>query len=429
MRPFVVGERFAAELDAEEPVAAARRRFRVPHDAEGELTYLCGHSLGPMPVGTVESMAEELDCWASLAVEGHFRAERPWWKYDELFSELLSPLLGCKSVEVVVMNSLTVNLHLLLASFYRPRGLRNKILIETSLFHSDRYAIESHLRVRGYEPDDIIVVVNAPLGDATTAEIVSRIQDLGETLALVYLEGVSYLSGRALDIGYIAESAHKAGSRLGLDLAHAVGSVALSLHDWQVDFGVFCTYKYLNAGPGAVGGCFVHERHGEDQLRPRLAGWWGTEPTRRFDTAGEFRAQRGAAGWQLSNPPILSMTPLLASLGEFARFGMPNLCERSHRLLAYCRFLLDTLKLTSSSVITPSELGTYGCHISLRMEAASEVARALRSRRVVVDHRPPGILRAAFAPLYNTYTDAWRFVSELGAIVDRRSAMLKDSQC
>jgi kynureninase len=387
----------ARRLDAADP--GHRELFLVP-PAEGgdhpETAYLAGNSLGLQPRAVRGELLQELDAWARLGVEGHLEAERPWLPYHELLREPAARLVGALPAETVVMNSLTVNLHLLMVSFYRPEGTRTLIVVEDTAFPSDSYAVRSQAAFHGYDPDQTVVRTNDPL---------ATIREHGDRIALVLLGGVNYLTGELMDIPGITAAGHAAGAVVGWDLAHAAGNVPLRLHEWGVDFAAWCSYKYLNSGPGAVAGAFVHERHTGSAL-PRFEGWWSTEPATRFEMAPVARPPRTADAWQVSNPPILAMSPVRTSLELFDAVGMPALRARSERLTAYLQSLLDPIGV---EVVTPRDPARRGCQLSLRVADAGGLSKALRHRHgVIADSREPDIVRLAPVPLYSTYQDCWR---------------------
>lgn len=416
----MMGEEEARRLDLEDPLSSMRERFHLPRGADGRpLVYLCGHSLGAMPKAARALVEEEMDDWAALGVEGHFRGHRPWFPYHEQFREPGAALVGARPGEVVMMNSLTVNLHLMLASFYRPTTERHAILIEEAAFPSDRYAVAAQVARHGYGPDDALVLARPRPGEALlrSEDLEAIFERQGHRVAVALLPGVQYLTGQALDLPRLAAAAHSQGCVLGVDLAHAAGNLPLRLHEWNVDFAVWCSYKYLNAGPGAVGGCFVHERHGRDRGLPRLAGWWGNDPQTRFRMPAGFTPRPGADGWQVSNPPILSLAPLLASLRIFEEAGLEALRARSVRMTSYLLGLLDRLPQGRFEVITPRRPDERGCQVSLRVRGgASPLVRALRDRGIVCDEREPDVVRIAPVPLYNTFHEIWLFVAALGEI-------------
>lgn len=410
---------YAAQLDQDDPLAHYREQFHIPRHADGEEIYLCGNSLGLQPKTVARYLREELEDWQRLAVKAHFAGRRPWMPYHELLTAQTARLVGAEPQEVVNMNSLTANLHLMLVSFYRPTATRNRILIERGAFPSDRYALASQLRFHGFDPDASLVELAPQDGRATldTGAIEAAIREQGEHLALVLLPGVHYYSGQAFDIARLTRAAHGAGAVTGFDLAHAAGNLPLQLHDWNVDFAVWCSYKYLNAGPGAVAGCFVHAHHARDFERPRFAGWWGHDKTTRFRMDPEFVPMEGAQGWQLSNPPILALAPLLASLEIFEEAGMQGLREKSLRLTGYLEFLLDLRLADDVEILTPRNPAERGCQLSLRLRGptqhAREIFRRLEERGVTTDWREPDVIRVAPVPLYNSYTDVYRFIEIL----------------
>ena len=413
-------ESFARQLDAEDPLAAYRERFHIPRRADGQpVIYFCGNSLGLEPKAARAIIERELDAWERLAVDAHFKAESPWYSYHEIFRETGARLVGALPGEVVMMNGLTVNLHLMLVSFYRPTPARHKILIEDSAFPSDAYAVKSQIRYHGLDPAGSLLIARPRTGEALirTEDIEALLEERGEEIALVMLSGVHYLTGQVFDIERIAAAARRQGCAVGFDLAHAAGNVILKLHDWQVDFAVWCSYKYLNGGPGAVAGCFVNQAHGKDKTVPRFAGWWGNDPDTRFlmHLQTEFAPRDGAEGWQLSNPPILAMAPLRASLGIFDEVGMEALRAKSVRLTGYLQYLIDHIPSERFQVITPRDPSARGCQLSIRVrEQPGELLQALAAERIVVDFREPDVIRAAPVPLYNTFHEVWRFAEVLG---------------
>jgi len=410
----------AHALDAADPLRAWRDRFVVPHSAEGrELVYLCGHSLGAQPTLAADYVEEIMRDWRSLGVEGHFAARRPWLTYPERLAPALARLIGASPQEVVVMNTLTVNLHLLLVSFYRPAGERTALLIERHAFPSDRYAAESQVRFHGLDPARDLIELAPRDGESClrTDDVVAAIERDGPRIATVLLPGVQYLTGQALDIGTITAAGRRAGCTVGWDLAHAIGNVPLRLHDAGADFAAWCHYKYLNGGPGAVGGAFVHERHASRGDLPRLAGWWGHDQATRFEMGPDFRPSPGANGWQLSTPPVLAIAPLAASLEHFDTVGLTTLRQKSVALTGYLEALVRARLGGTVTILTPDDPAARGAALSLRLEVDRDRARAvfdgLRTRGVVPDWREPGVIRAAPVPFYNSFDDAWTFVDAL----------------
>lgn len=414
---------YAEQQDRDDLLAAFREAFHFPRGAHGSpAVYLCGHSLGLQPKDVSRLVGEELEAWATLAVEAHFSSKRPWVAYHEALAPALARLAGALPSEVVAMNSLTVNLHLMLASFYRPQGRRRKILIEERAFSSDRYAVRSHIQQRGLDPSDTLMELAPSAGGYVfeTDEICKAIAREADELALVLLPGVQYLTGQSFDMGAIAACARQHGCVVGFDLAHALGNVPLHLHDWDVDFAVWCGYKYLNGGPGAIGGCFVHERHGEAFELPRFAGWWGHDKHSRFAMPDAFVPLVGAEGWQISNPPILAAAPLLASLELFDRAGIEPLRAKSIRLTGYLELLLRTWLGEAVEILTPAGIEARGCQLSLRLDMPADEARRIHEQLsregYVCDWREPDVIRVAPVPLYNSFVDVWQFASALRSL-------------
>lgn len=415
---FQVGESYAVEMDARDPLAHFRERFYIPNAKSGDqCIYLCGHSLGLQPKSAQAYLEQELKEWAELGVEGHFHAKNPWMPYHRLLTEQTATLVGAKPLEVVVMNSLTVNLHLMMASFYRPSTQRHKILIERGAFPSDQYAVNSQIRFHGCEPSSSLVEVSPRDGESCIRDddIQSLIDREGESIALILLGGVNYATGQYFNIPEITEAGHRKGCMVAFDLAHAVGNVPLHLHDWGPDFAAWCSYKYLNGGPGCVAGCFVHERHSRAWDLPRYAGWWGHDERVRFEMGPEFHPMPGAEGWQLSNPPILALAPLRASMDIFSEAGLEALREKSLVLTSYMEFLLEAKASPKFSIITPPEPERRGAQLSIRLAEGRAVCERLTARGVIGDWRSPDIYRVAAAPLYNSFRDVYRFVERFSA--------------
>ena len=417
----------ALEFDARDPLAAFRDEFLIPRNDDGsEQVYLCGNSLGLQPRATRSALLDELDDWQRLAVEAHFRGRHPWMPYHEFVRDDLASLVGALPHEVVAMNSLTVNLHLMMVSFYRPSASRHAILIERNAFPSDHHAVESQIRFHGFDPASALIEIDPDLADGSLSEaaILRAIDQHGDRIALVMLPGLQYLSGQAFDLAAITRAAHAKGCRVGFDLAHAAGNLHLQLHDSGCDFAVWCSYKYLNSGPGAVAGCFVHERHARADL-PRFAGWWGHDQATRFRMAPEFVPSPGADGWQLSNPPILALAPLRVSLAIFRRAGMAALRAKSEQLTAAFDALIRTHVGDVLAIATPSEPARRGCQLSLRVKGPREAGRSLfehlHARGIVVDWREPDVIRAAPTPLYNRHIDCLRFVLAVREWADARA--------
>ena len=407
------------ELDAADPLRGFRGEFLLPQHGGRDQVYFVGNSLGLQPRPARAYVQEVLDKWAGEAVEGHFSGDTAWMEYHRLVREPLARLVGAQSLEVVAMNTLTVNLHLMLASFYRPEGTRTRVLMEAGAFPSDRHAIESQIRLRGLDPAECLVELepDEPNGTLSMAAIEQAIATHGARLALVLWPGVQYRTGQAFDLGRIAALAHAQGAVAGFDLAHAVGNLPLALHDDGADFAVWCHYKYVNAGPGAVAGCFVHGRHANAGL-PRMAGWWGHEASTRFRMAPEFVPAAGAEGWQLSNPPVLALAPLRASLEQFDRAGgMAALRDKSLRITGLLEELIRGRLSDVLQIVTPAEPQRRGAQLSLRVLAGREQGRALfehlRSHGILGDWREPDVIRISPAPLYNRYADVLALVEEV----------------
>ncbi len=414
---FSDDKRFAEQLDADDPLRHYRDRFFIPKDRDGnEVIYLCGNSLGLQPTTVRTCVEEELEDWARWGVEGHFHARNPWMPYHELLTEQTARLVGAKPIEVVVMNTLTVNLHLMLVSFYRPTTRRHKIVIEAHAFPSDRYAVESQIRFHGFDPKRSLIELQPRFGEATlrTEDIEDVLEADGEEIALVLLGGVNYYTGQAFDMERITRAAQAQGCLVGFDLAHAAGNVPLKLHEWNVDFAVWCSYKYLNAGPGSIAGCFVHERYAHRPDLPRFAGWWGQNKHIRFSMGPTFDPIPGAEGWQLSNPPILPLASLRASMAIFEEVGMEALREKSIRLTSYAEFLLRRHGEGRFRIITPGDPQQRGCQLSLLVSKDGKALfEHLTQHGVVCDWREPNVIRLAPVPLYNSFADVWRFADIL----------------
>jgi kynureninase len=405
----------AAALEAADPLPTLRDRFAVPPwpgGAHPEWAYFAGNSLGLMPRTAEAAIAAELAEWGRVAVEGWFEAREPWLEYAGTVRESLARLVGASADEVVAMNTLTVNLHLLMASFYRPSGSRTRILIEDGAFPSDSHAVVAQAAFHGLDPRETVVRLAPREGEDTlrVEDVVAAIEREGDRLALVLLGAVNYLTGELLDIRAVTAATRAAGAVSGWDLAHAAGNVRTSLHDDDVDFAVWCNYKYVNAGPGAPGGAFVHERHADDRSLPRLAGWWGVDPAERFRMEPDFVPRRGAEGWAVSTPPIVAFAPLRASLALFDEVGMDALRARSLRLTGYLEGLLDEVAAsTTARLITPRDPERRGCQLSVRVPDPCALAGRLRAEHgVVCDFREPDVLRFAPIPLYSTYEDCRR---------------------
>jgi len=416
----------AAAADRADPLRDWRGHFVLPLAADGQpLCYLTGHSLGLAPKTARSRLEEALGDWERLGVLGHEQARSPWIDYAEPLREPLALLCGAQPDEVVAMNSLSINLHLLLASFYRPAGVRRRILIEAGAFPSDRHIVTSQLQWHGIDPAQALVELAPRPGEILLrdTDIIAAIAREGEQLALVLWPGVQYRTGQAFDLFAIAVAARRAGAIIGADLAHSIGNLPLALHQWGVDFAAWCSYKYLNAGPGAIGGAFVHQRHARNPEQLRLAGWWGTERATRFTMPREFLAATGAAGWQVSNPPIFSCAPLAAALSEFSSAGLGRLRAKSIALTAFLERCVRTLCGSAVQILTPGGPLQRGCQLSVAVDAdparARRVFAALERRGVIADWREPNVMRVAPVPLYNTFADVVRASQALaGALRD-----------
>lgn len=411
--PF--SEAHARALDTADPLRAFRDEFHIPMHGSGEQRYFCGNSLGLQPKAVRPALIDELDDWAKLGVEGHFHGKHPWMPYHSFVRESLATCVGASPTEVVAMNTLSVNLHLLMVSFYRPTAGRNAIVIEAGAFPSDRYAVESQIRFHGFDPATALIELEGdePNGTISMQAIERTLAEHGHRIALVLWPGVQYRTGQAFDLKEIARLGHVQGCVVGYDLAHGAGNLPLRLHDSGADFAAWCSYKYLNSGPGAVAGAFVHERHARSD-RPRFAGWWGHDQATRFKMGPDFVPTPGADGWQLSNPPILALAPLRVSLDIFQRAGMANLRAKSEKITGYLETLIRERLADTLTIVTPAEPERRGCQLSLRVAGGRERGRALfehlMTQGIVGDWREPDVIRISPAPLYNRYTDVFDFV-------------------
>lgn len=413
---FSATEQFALQLDCDDPLRRFRERFHFPSDHLGHpLVYFVGNSLGLMPKTSRPLVVKELDDWANLAADAHLEGSTPWYSYHETVREPAARLVGAQPNEVVCMNSLTVNLHLMMATFYRPTRERFKILMEEPAFPSDTYAVKSQISHHGFNPSEALVLARPREGEFTLRheDIEALLAREGDQITLVLFAGVNFFTGQLFDIRKIAAAAQQRGCIVGIDLAHAIGNVPLSLHDWNVDFAVWCSYKYLNAGPGAVAGAFVHERHATNRDLPRFAGWWGNDPATRFrmQLESEFIPVPSADAWAVSNPPILSLAPLRSSLAIFDEAGgMDVLRAKSIDLTGYLQFLLDETSSERFTVITPRDPESRGAQLSIFVhDRPKELFAKLGSAGMKCDFREPNVIRAAPTPLYNTFQDVWRF--------------------
>ncbi|MBK9505092.1 MAG: kynureninase [Chitinophagales bacterium] len=412
---------FAANLDATDELKDYRNRFHIPSANGKSLIYFCGNSLGLQPKSTRAYLEQELTDWQNLGVEGHLHAKNPWLYYHHFLTDATARLVGAKPIEVVVMNSLTVNLNLLMISFYRPTAKRNKIMMEYMAFPSDQYAVENQVKFHGYNPNEAIIELMPREGEncIRTADILAKIDEHKDELALIMIGGVNYYTGQLFDMATITSHAKNCSSDIvvGYDLAHATGNVKMDLHDWNVDFATWCSYKYLNSGPGGTSGVFVHEKHAENNLLPRLSGWWGNDESTRFKMQKGFIPQQGAAGWQMSNAQVLSMAAHRASLAIFDEVGMDKLIAKSKLLTGYLEFLLLNGKRKDFKIITPEDVAQRGCQLSIVMnENGKKTFDALTQNGVIADWREPDVIRVAPVPLYNTFEDVYRFAEIFHAV-------------
>ena len=406
---------FAQQLDSQDELKNYRKEFVFPQHKGKDVIYFTGNSLGLQPKEAKNYVNDVMDDWANLAVEGHFYAEKPWWDYQERFSEPLSKIVGAKPSEVTVMNTLTVNLHLLMVSFYRPTPTRFKIICEEKAFPSDQYMFQSQVRHHGYNPEDAIIEIKRRDGEHNIRleDILSKIEEVGDELALVLFGGVNYYTGQVFDMKAITDAGHKVGANVGFDLAHAAGNIKLELHNWDVDFAAWCSYKYMNSGPGNASGCFVHEKHHHSNL-PRFAGWWGHNKERRFKMEPQFDPVHGADGWQVSNLPILSLAPYLASVEMFAEVGMEKLIKKRDLITSYLEFILHEIDKeipgTEFEVITPKEAKERACQLSVYLHGQGrELFDYLMSNGVITDWREPNVIRLAPVPFYTSFEDMYNF--------------------
>lgn len=406
---------FARQLDAQDELQHYRNEFIFPQHNNKNVIYFTGNSLGLQPKRTLKYVHEVMNDWASLAVEGHFYAEKPWWDYHERFAQPLSKIVGALPSEVTVMNTLTINLHLLMVSFYRPTSTRYKIICEEKAFPSDQYMFQSQVNAHGLKQEDVIVEIKRREGEHNIRmeDILAKIEEVGDELALVLFGGVNYYTGQVFDMKAITDAGHKAGAYVGFDLAHAAGNIKLELHDWNVDFAAWCSYKYMNSGPGNASGCFVHEKHHLSNL-PRFAGWWGHNKERRFKMEPHFDPVHGADGWQVSNLPILSLAPYLASVEQFAEVGMDKLINKRNQLTSYLEFILHEIDAeipgTEFEIITPSDPKERACQLSVFLHGQGRsLFDYLMKNGVITDWREPNVIRLAPAPFYCSYEDMYEF--------------------
>ena len=406
---------FAQQLDAKDPLAKYRNEFIFPQINDKDAIYFTGNSLGLQPRSAQNYVNDIMSDWGNLAVEGHFQAEKPWWDYHERFAEQLSKVVGAKPKEVTVMNTLTVNLHLMMVSFYRPTKKRYKIICEEKAFPSDQYMISSQVRFHGFDPEDAIVELKKRDGEHNfrTEDILAKIEQVGEECALVLIGGVNYYTGQVFHMKTITEAGHNVGAFVGWDLAHAAGNIKLELHDWDVDFAAWCSYKYMNSGPGSASGCFVNEKYHNQKDIPRFEGWWGHNKDRRFLMEPEFQPEDGANAWQISNAPVLALAPYLASLQMFDEVGMDALIEKRNKIVAYLEFILHEIDKEVDStfeVITPANQEERGTQLSVFLHGeGKELFNYLMQNGVIPDWREPNVIRLAPAPFYCSYEDMYEF--------------------
>lgn len=413
---------FAKKLDADDPLKKFRNQFFVPKDKNGnDLIYFCGNSLGLQPKKTAQYLQEELDDWANLGVEGHTDAKHPWMPYHEFLTEKMAKIIGAKPSETVVMNTLTTNLHLLMVSFFRPTKTRYKIVIESDAFPSDKYAVESQLKFHDIDPKEGLILWKPRNGEdlCRFKDLEKIMEEQGQEIALLMIGNTNYYTGQFFPIKKITELGHKYGCKVGFDLAHGAGNIFPDLHKNGPDFAVWCTYKYLNSGPGSLGGAFVHERHEANPELKRFAGWWGHNKSTRFNMRKEFDAIPGAEGWQLSNPPILSMAAIRASLDIFDEAGFKNIRRKSEKLTGYLAFLIENINDNRIHIITPKNAEERGCQLSIQVKNTDKgLHKKLTEAGTITDWREPNVIRVAPAPLYNSYADVFRFVEKLKEVLN-----------
>ena len=411
----------AKSLDAQDQLSHFRQKFHFPKTNTGKpFIYFCGNSLGLQPHSASTYIQEELDAWKKYGVDGHFNAKRPWMPYHEFLTQYSAELVGALEKEVVVMNSLSVNLHILMTSFYLPQGKKKKILIENNAFPSDRYAVQSQLKLHGNHPTEDLMILHPDNGEVISTEwILDCFEHHGDEIAMVLIGGVNYYSGQAFDMEAITKKAHEYDCVVGFDLAHAAGNLEMHLHDWSVDFAAWCGYKYLNGGPGAPSGVFIHERHLGKSDIPRFEGWWGHDKATRFEMPDKFIPMETAEAWQLSNPPILAMAPLLASLEVFHEAGISNLRQKSVQLTNYLEFLIRKKLDDKIEIITPISEIDRGCQLSLRLiHPFEDIMDKLHQIGIIADWREPDVIRIAPVPLYNSFEDCFEFVERLDKILN-----------
>lgn len=419
--PYHKSLNYAKELDTKDSLSYLRNEFHIPKDHQGnEWIYFTGNSLGLQPKITQQYIQQELDDWARFGVEGHFEARNPWLSYHEFLTDSMAKIVGAKPKEVVVMNTLTTNLHLLMVSFYQPTTTKYKILIESDAFPSDRYAVQSQLAFHGYDPKQGLVEWKPREGEELLRmdDLEKILEEEGDEIALLLIGGVNYYTGQFLELKKIAALGHQKGCIVGIDLAHGAGNIQPNLHDSEVDFAAWCTYKYLNAGPGSLSGLFVHEKHANKKELPRFAGWWNHNKETRFNMRQPFDVMAGAEGWQLSNPPILSMAAIRASLHIFEKVGMDALLQKSKQLTGYFEFLINLIDSEKIKIITPKNPHERGCQLSIQVKNADKnLHNELTKNNVITDWREPDVIRCAPVPMYNSFEDVYRMVKILESLV------------
>lgn len=412
---------YAKQLDQEDPISYLRKEFHIPRDKDGkEWLYFTGNSLGLQPKITSKYIEQELNDWANFGVEGHFEAKNPWLSYHELLADAMAKVVGAKPVEVVVMNTLTTNLHLLMVSFYQPSKTKYKIIIESDAFPSDRYAVQSQLSFHGFDPEEALIEWKPKEGKELLEleDLKSILDSQGDEVALLLIGGVNYYTGQYLDIKKIAELGHAKKCMVGIDLAHGAGNVQPNLHDSSIDFAAWCTYKYLNSGPGSLSGLFVHEKHAQRKDLPRFAGWWNHNKETRFNMRQPFDVMSGAEGWQLSNPPILSMAAIKASLDIFEKVGMDALVKKSKKLTGFFEYLVNEIASDTIKIITPTNPNERGCQLSLQVKNADKnLHKKLTENNIITDWREPDVIRCAPVPMYTSFEDVYQMVTILESLL------------
>ena len=412
---------YAKQLDQEDPISYLRKEFHIPRDKDGkEWLYFTGNSLGLQPKITSKYIEQELNDWANFGVEGHFEAKNPWLSYHELLADAMAKVVGAKPVEVVVMNTLTTNLHLLMVSFYQPSKTKYKIIIESDAFPSDRYAVQSQLSFHGFDPEEALIEWKPKEGKELLEleDLKSILDSQGDEVALLLIGGVNYYTGQYLDIKKIAELGHAKKCMVGIDLAHGAGNIQPNLHNSSIDFAAWCTYKYLNSGPGSLSGLFVHEKHAQRKDLPRFAGWWNHNKETRFNMRQPFDVMEGAEGWQLSNPPILSMAAIKASLDIFEKVGMDALVKKSKKLTGFFEYLVNEIASDTIKIITPTNPNERGCQLSLQVKNADKnLHKKLTENNIITDWREPDVIRCAPVPMYTSFEDVYQMVTILESLL------------